>query len=247
MLVSEKCSWHNQALASQKSLWGAGNCCGSQEKVCEGHELTSTKLWYIDSLHLVFPSILAIEWKSHLIWRIFGWNWIALNLQCARARVNSRGLVAWVLIVLDFVSECAILKPSGKIKTTQAASFSCSLWVVEETLGEIIRWITLYWKTAITTAMLIKECNKVSVLPTKEYLYWPLDKPRHFLKTVPGVVSQPKAEWQLAPCWAMWCMGKQRQRVRDAPSLTPPPAGKQWENRQNLVECDRALKQLRGP
>lgn len=93
--------------------------------------------------------------------------------------------------------------------------------------------------------MLIKECNKVSVLSTKEYL--PLDKPKHFLKTVPGVVSQPKAEWQLAPCWGMWCMEKQRLCVRDAPSLTSPPAGKHWKNRQNLVGWDRALKQLRGP
>lgn len=45
----------------------------------------------------------------------------------ARARVNSRGLVLWVLIVLDLVSECASLKPSGKIKATQAAPFPCSL------------------------------------------------------------------------------------------------------------------------
>lgn len=42
--------------------------------------------------------------------------------------------------------------------------------------------------TAITTAVLIKECNKAIVLPTKEYL--PLDKPKHFLKTVLGAKSR---------------------------------------------------------
>lgn len=39
------------------------------------------------------------------------------------ARVNSGGLVLWVLIVLDLVSECASSKPRGKIKATQAAPF----------------------------------------------------------------------------------------------------------------------------
>lgn len=81
MLVSKKCLWHNQALVSQNSAWGAGNCYRSQEKVYGEHELMSTKLWHVDSLHLVFPLILAKEWRSHLTWGIFDWNWITLNSQ----------------------------------------------------------------------------------------------------------------------------------------------------------------------
>lgn len=77
--------------------------------------------------------------------------------------------------------------------------------------------------------MLIKECNKVNVLPAKGHL--PLDKTKHFLKTIPGDISQPKAEWWLAPHWAMWCMGKQRQCVGGAPGLTFPPTGKQWRKK----------------
>lgn len=65
-------------------------------------------------------------------------------------------------------------------------------------LGDI-SWNHNLLKIPITSTILIKECTKVGVLPTKEYSL--PNKQKHFLKTVSSMVSQTKAKWPLALCY----------------------------------------------
>lgn len=139
MLVSKRCSWPNQALVRQNSAWGAGNCCRSQEKVCGAHELMSTKLWHVASLHLVLPSILAKEWKSHSTWRIFDWDWITLSLQWWLG-LTVEGWCCGCSLCLTWFLSVLVQNPGGKLKPLKLPPFSPFLLAVEETLGEIIQW-----------------------------------------------------------------------------------------------------------
>lgn len=83
------------------------------------------------------------------------------------------------------------------------------------TLGELISWNNNLLKNCNAHTILIKECTKESENFTHKRALTTEQKKKknRFQKTAPGVVSQTKAEWQLALDWGNVVFGKTKRYI----------------------------------